>query len=1110
MRAQRRYIFILAIFGLLWNCLAKADSAANANQVSVAEGTLDMPTYVPAGREMEPALFHNSSVIGLYPFPSFLTSFTADSPVQHTYKTVIVENEYLKLTYLPEFGGRFFSLYDKIHKKEAFYRNDIVKPTMFNPRQSWSLFGLELTGPFDAHTLTLNGEPFWSHTIVRHEDGSVSLVLGEIDPIYHMKVNLTATIYPGVAAMQISVFCYNRNDGRMPQMFWTSGSMPSTEKTRFIYPMTRTIGHTSGEVSDWPLYNNIDYSWDRNNTHMLGVFGIDTYDNFAGAYQFENDYGVFRYADRRLVQGMKIWTFGYSATSDNMMKVYTQHGEPYIEIQSGRNVWDGHYEYVAPHKVENWSEWWVPVAGIGGLTTMTRDVALNLTVTPDSSTANTQITVSLSPVCTHKSAKLIVSSAAGEILNTSVDLVPGTPVTKTVSGINAGADGLKELLVRIVDGSGREILNYRRPDDNPGRKQYSVYAKALEHPQKNTDQMSAEELVKAAEFKLKETNSAAMLDLVALALKKDPDYSQAHLLLGEFHYNGGRYQQAVDELNQATSRDPYLDEGWYYLAVSQLALGDIQSAERNFYYISPQSSYNDEREYQLGRLDVLAGQYRTAEGHLLKAITSNGSDLNARALLATCYRELGQKEKARLQLDEVERIDPTNRIVYTERYFMNGDPNAREELLRLTGGQSQEATDVAIFYESIHHWREAIEVLSVIEKNNKDPWSTSPVFYYTLSYDLRQSGNSTSADEYIKKARAASSFVDRFPSRRESEAPLAEAVRLNPHDEVARFFLGCLLYSLERPNEAIAQWTAAAETDSHYFSARRALGLALAEQGKVDAGIEQLAKAVELRPEHARTLNDLSTLYASVGRFDEQIALLHKALLRSANDDDLETALLNAYLIKGSYKEADQIVSTYKFAPRHRYYVLRDIYRNLRYGMGAVAFNKGDYAQALEFFQSALKPPVSLGVDDFQSQSSPRAHYYIGRTFEALGRKDEAMAEYEASTHGVEQLTGDRDSWNSDSFYMVLSLDRLGKQDQANSLIPHFDGFARTEMDESNPVHRGQARYLLALIAKRDGKNEQARTLTTESIQALPNYLQPRYDLRGDAIASVTTLPNHQ
>ena len=96
----------------------------------------------------------------------------------------------------------------------------------------------------------------------------------------------------------------------------------------------------------------MDLSWAHNNMHMLGVFGIDSYDNYGGAYEFDHDYGVFRYADRRVVQGMKMWTFGFGPGSSEMEHSYTDKAGPYFEAQSGRMVWDGHYEWVYPH---NWS-----------------------------------------------------------------------------------------------------------------------------------------------------------------------------------------------------------------------------------------------------------------------------------------------------------------------------------------------------------------------------------------------------------------------------------------------------------------------------------------------------------------------------------------------------------------------------------------------------------------------------------------------------------------------------------------------------------------------------------------------------------------------------------
>jgi len=168
--------------------------------------------------------------------------------------------------------------------------------------------------------------------------------------------------------------------------------------------------------------------------------------------------------------------------------------------------------------------------------------------------------------------------------------------------------------------------------------------------------------------------------------------------------------------------------------------------------------------------------------------------------------------------------------------------------------------------------------------------------------------------------------------------------------------------------------------------------------------------------------------------------------------------------------------------------------------MGTAAFNNGDYTQALSLFQSVLKPPASLNLDTFEFQNAPRAYYYIGRTLDALGRKDEAAAAYRQSTAGIELLTGDRDSWNGENFFMVLSLEKLGQADKANALIPHFEDFAKTEMDEVNPAHRGQARFMLGLIAKHDGQREQALQLMNDSLQALPDLLQPRFELRGDVL----------
>ncbi|MGH9617850.1 MAG: DUF5107 domain-containing protein, partial [Acidobacteriaceae bacterium] len=988
--------------------------------------------------------------------------------------------------------------------RQVFYRNDVIKPAHYNDRVNFPLSGIELTGPYDSHSLTTHSEPYWSHTLVKHKDGSVTVVLGEQDPFYHMNVTFSATLYPGVAAMKTDVFCYNGTDGQKPQMFWTSASLHSTPKTRFLYPMTETVGHTTGVVSPWPIYNGVDLSWDRNNKNMLGVFGIDSYDNYGGVYKFDENYGLFRYADRRVVQGMKLWTFGYGKLATALEHAYTDNAGPYIEAQSGRYVWDGHYEWVYPHEVERWHEWWIPVAGINGLTTLTKDVALNLEVHADAAGNNSSLDVALSPVRTIRGAKLVVKARSGELLNTSIDLIPGIPVKKTIAGIHADADGLEDMEVLITGRGGNVLMDYNRPDSNPGGN-ITPFAKDLQNAPIPPDKMMAEQLVLAAIFKQKELNVAQATTLAKLALKKDPGYSEAHQLLGILEFNQEHFRDAAAEFQQAVDRNPYADESWYYLATCEMKLGDEKQAERNFYYIWPNSGYYGAREYQLGLINFLRHDDAAAAQHLAGAINSNGEDLKAHLLLALADRDLSRRDAALKELDTVEKIDPADRVAQAEKYFLTGNAAAEQKLIDLMGAQSESAIEVSIFYSSLSRWKEAAAILKmVLPPHNKDPWGTPPIYYYALAYDVKQAGDSNAAAEYRKKAQAASGIVERFPYRAEMEAPLADAVKDNPNDIEARFDLACLQYYRGDDAAAIEQWQAVNRINPSDFAARRALGLAYEEQGQLDRAIPELRKAVEINPSNANAMNDLSNLYARNGNFDEQVALLQKAIAHAPNNDDLIEGLLDAYLLEGKFQAAQDIIDHHTFGPRHRTYRLRDEYRELEYGKGSDAFNKGNYELALQLFQAALNPPANLGMDTFELQSAPRIHYYIGRTLDALGRKQEAQKAYRESIRGVDELAGGgSESWNPENFFMVLSLDKLGQQQQVADLLKQFKVFAEFRLDSTNRDRVARAYYLLGLVDKFQGDYAGARAQIEKSTQLAPDYIAPRFELRGDTINAV-------
>ena len=290
-----------------------------------------------------------------------------------------------------------------------------------------------------------------------------------------MRVDLSATLHPGVAAVEIVFFATTPLTAETADVLDQYGYLSHSQNALYLSyePYGR---HTTAEIAGWPVYNGVDYSWDQSNKHMLGVFGIDIYDNFQGAYQFDRNYGIFRYADRRIVQGMKLWTFGYGEGA-NFKQGYTDNAGPYVELQSGRHVWDGHYEWVAPRSVESWTEWWIPVSDTGGLTTLTRDVALNLEVNPDPKEVNSTVTLALSATHVVSNANLVIRAKCGELLNTPINLDPAKSYHKIVTGIKAGADVFTDFVVTLTGKEGDILLDYHRPGDNPGGKEYTAFTK---------------------------------------------------------------------------------------------------------------------------------------------------------------------------------------------------------------------------------------------------------------------------------------------------------------------------------------------------------------------------------------------------------------------------------------------------------------------------------------------------------------------------------------------------------------------------------------------------------------------------------------------------------
>ncbi len=60
-----------------------------------------------------------------------------------TIKTVVLENDILIATFLPEYGGRLYSLYNKKEDREILYKNAVLQPANLAIRDAWFSGGIE-------------------------------------------------------------------------------------------------------------------------------------------------------------------------------------------------------------------------------------------------------------------------------------------------------------------------------------------------------------------------------------------------------------------------------------------------------------------------------------------------------------------------------------------------------------------------------------------------------------------------------------------------------------------------------------------------------------------------------------------------------------------------------------------------------------------------------------------------------------------------------------------------------------------------------------------------------------------------------------------------------
>ena len=316
--------------------------------------TLAIPTYAVASRSALPPLFDPES---MYPYAGYRS--TALQPKDHDYRVAVIENELLKVTVLPELGGRILQMEDVHTGRTYLHDNDVVRPVRIPPRWAYVSLGIELNFP-TTHS-PAGTEPL-GYELIEKDDGSAGVAVGERELRWGLSWRAEITLHPGFRGVCVAVRGWNSTSVPRDVQWWSNAAQPAGGDTELVFPDEPVIAHLVGEESgQWPVVGGRDLRWHRNFDQMCGMFWEPTEQDWFGIYHHEQGWGLLHLADPAKLPGKKLWSFGYTGDTTDWSLAMTRHKEKTMEIQSGIPTLQQDFIRLEAEQDLAFVEFWLPV-----------------------------------------------------------------------------------------------------------------------------------------------------------------------------------------------------------------------------------------------------------------------------------------------------------------------------------------------------------------------------------------------------------------------------------------------------------------------------------------------------------------------------------------------------------------------------------------------------------------------------------------------------------------------------------------------------------------------------------------------------------------------------
>jgi hypothetical protein len=277
----------------------------------------------------------------------------------------VLENSYLRATVLLEFGGRLWSLLDKVGGRELLYNNDDDRIQFGNLglRNAWFPGGVEWNLGTTGHT-ALTCSPVHAATL-GFPDGAPGLRIYEWERMRELVYQVDFRLGPRSRRLAVDITVTNPNAHAVPLYWWSNVAVASSPGARVVVPSRSAFEFTyarrlrrvpvpgpEGSDLTYPLAatRTADHFFELDPGRRPWIAAVDA----AGA-------GLLQVSSRRL-RGRKLFTWGSGPGGRRWQEFLTGSTESYFEIQGGLTRTQLEHLPLGPGASWSWTEVYGPVS----------------------------------------------------------------------------------------------------------------------------------------------------------------------------------------------------------------------------------------------------------------------------------------------------------------------------------------------------------------------------------------------------------------------------------------------------------------------------------------------------------------------------------------------------------------------------------------------------------------------------------------------------------------------------------------------------------------------------------------------------------------------------